>query len=68
MILISILHRSLMNKRKEVENLCPLKMIETGGKKKSTEGLMYDDQVGTCEWQFLWLVPRIYFEALSKLI
>lgn len=51
-----------------VENLCLLKMRKTGGKRKVPRGLMYDDDVGTWEWQFLWLVPRVYFEALSKLI
>jgi hypothetical protein len=25
------------------------------------------DEVPAYEWQFPWLVPRIYFEALSKL-
>lgn len=29
---------------------------------------MYDDEVGTCEWQCLWLVPSFYFEALSEIV
>lgn len=43
---------------------------ETGqgrGPVGSAEELMYEDKVGTCEWQFPWPVPRVYFEALSKL-
>lgn len=36
-------------------------------KKLSAEKLKYDE-VGTCEWQFPWLVPWVYFEDLSKLI
>ena len=37
------------------------------GRVGSAGELMYEDKVGTCEWQFPWPVPRVYFETLSKL-
>lgn len=35
-------------------------------REKSAKGLTCYDEVGACERQFPWLVPRVYFEALSK--